>query len=396
MISPRHLTVEWSTPPAQGPSCPTNWLRDNYRQTTGETNYPDRLDLTAEKMALEISQCHQELSQLETLAPGPVTDRCFSRLVELSFGIYPPGVRELALASLEPGLGQELIDLCQLGESEMEKSYSRKAAEWFRQDPEGAVSEVRRRALEVVGEEAEPRRLAIELLRQIYSPPGHKPFPYLDNYVDMVMQAEAPIASKLLSGKAPNLTFTGSGAMDLTADLMLIELGSTHPNLTVTEVDLDGEALELAQALTAFKEAAGAVPPGRKRFVEGDAAAFRYTNQVQREGEIQTDLLFLAAALPTDVRNSILAQLSRDGQPVQGLMVRDSPGLTGQLLYPPTDLEALEQAGYQPVHQAHPIHQLLNGEVILWPGEGSLAPVSHEIVNSTIGASATKILPDEG
>lgn len=329
-------------------ACPTNWLRDAHARVTGDEPFPRRQ--TADGVDERIERARDALKPLypDQLAPGPVTNEAFGELVDIALGVYSSKVEVN-----DP----ELRAICNAGEGQMEAFYARQALEYLESEP-GALESIRERAAQK--NPAGEREWKIELLRALYSPPGKPAYPYLDNYVKMVEQAEGPMVEAL---GPSSLTFAGSGPMDLTADLMLVH----HPELHLNELDRDASAVELSRRLSAYKEELGIIPAGSKTILQRDLG----------EGlkGIPTDVLFIAAAIPGPVRSAVLQGL----KDVDAVIMRDSRGLAGGLLYEPLEVEGMEV-----LYQAHPVQHFLNGDVSIEGDPKNIWPVSGEIVNSTI------------
>jgi hypothetical protein len=277
----------------------------------------------------------------------------------------------------------------------MERHFATKALEWLDRDPAAAEEIILFRverelegrfspdALHENGTEVATAR-RIETLRALLSPPGTG-FPYVDNYVQMVGQGEAAMLFDMATRcnvASPRVAFLGSGSLDLSTDLLVINGHQRGLPLFVESIDTDPIAIELSLRLLEYKERLGVLPPGRKFVRLADAASLNYARQPGDIDAVEADFVFMAAMLPNHTCRDILTSCSIQQHPVHGVLARDAFGLVGELLYDRRDLSLFEEHGFPLCYGSHPLHQLMNGNVPRLP-EVATRTVSPEVVNST-------------
>ena len=373
------------------------WLEETYEAATGRA-LPKTIGLE-QSLALARSAVAQQAglqklvaaSGASAISPDAIATGSLKAISTAFKAVAGPIGLALMHSITGPGGDSVMQSLFNTGEAINEKHHASLALEFVREGGENALDDIRRRALQrVPGGQGKDYRMA--LLRELYSPPGGA-FHKFDRYRIMMQQGEAPVARQLLKDVAKDkpisLTFPGSGSLPLTVDLLSIELGDDFPEVRTNLIDIDPEAIDITRRMLDVKEKLGIQRPGTQRLFTGDAGQFEYrTGPSQSEKEIETDVLFLAAALPTSVTGAVVrnaGSVDSRARQVPTVMGRSALGLS-QKLYEPLDFAEFQRQGLEVEYQAHPIQHLLNETVMVEPTErDKVLLMDEEVVNSLYG-----------
>jgi Nicotianamine synthase protein len=324
-------------------------------------------------------QRYQNDGNIMYLEPSPLTNSAFSSLVAHSTEIVGKKTIEGIASKISDEVKTEIRQMCHVGESALERFYATKILDWLDRDFEAALKTITSKVNSrlkgqfsqselIEGNSSVERAHRIETLRALLSPP-HYEFPYIDNYLVMVAQGEFALLRSLVSQLEQStlrVALVGSGALDLTSDIFLIEGNSNGFPLSFISIDRDPKCVELSQRLLEYKERLGILSKGQKKILLADASKLSYTGgisdkNVENNNIVTVDVVFLAAMLSNQVCQEILESTSNLPMPVQGVMVRDGVGLVGELLYARRDLQKFAHYGYPLLSLAIPEHQVANG-----------------------------------
>ena len=259
----------------------------------------------AESVATTIRDIYLQLAARSDFRPGPGVDELFGRLVRTVL-TTPDDVAAHVLA--DPGvraLAGELRELCQRGETELERAWA------------GRIS---------TG--ASP---GDELAR----------FPYLDNYRRLVTMEFDALAA-VMAPSACSIAFVGAGPLPLSALLF------ARPGVSVHGFDRDSDAVDRA------RRTATSLGRSDVRFDCADATAVDLGSY---------DVVVLAAlvgATPADKR-LILGSLASAMRPGAVLLARSADGLR-TLLYPPVEPDVLD--GFDLLRVVRPAGDVINSAVL--------------------------------
>lgn len=267
-------------------------------------------DATAEARPVvdEVLTLYRALADCTDLAPGPVTDALFSRLVTLAIAARTDAVATAVLG--DPAVAEVVDDLralCARGEAAMERCWAHR-----------------------ITSAADP---AAELAR----------FPYRDNYRDLT-RLEVHAVAGHLPHPPRRMLFVGSGPLPLTA-LML----ARHHGVEVVGLDLDPEAAALGA------DVARALGVDGVRFDVGDVLG---TDDLGGYDAVcLAALVGLDAATKARVLGHVRARLA----PGALVLVRSAHSLRG-LLYPA--VTPGELAGLELLAVVHPFTDVVNSVVL--------------------------------
>ena len=379
------------------PSNGDDWLKEKYEATTGHPLPVFESDQECMQRAVKAMAERRKLEQLvDSKGVGAIDPDAIAtgslKAISTAFKTVG-GPIGLALMHSITGPGGDAVmqKIFNAGEASNEKHHARRALDFVEQGGEKALDDIKSRALKRAPK-GEGKEYRMALLQELYSPPG-KPFHKFDRYRIMMQQGEAPVARSLLANADKNrpksLSFPGSGSLPLTVDLLSIELSDDYPQVKTNLIDIDPEAVEISRRMLKVKEDLGIQPPGSQRIYQGDASAYQYrTGEARSETEISTDILFLAAALPTEGTASVVKSATDPNEPerqVQAVMGRSAEGLS-QKLYEPLDFAEFKRQGLEVEYQAHPVQHLLNGSVNPEAhSRDKTLLMDHEVVNSLYG-----------
>ena len=396
MPGPRGLQIESESLDTE------DWLKEKYEATTGQALPAFESDQECMKRAVEAMAERRKLEQLVdskgvgAIDPDAIATGSLKAISTAFKTIGGPIGLALMHSITGPGGDAVMQKIFNAGEASNEKLHARKALDFVEQGGEQALNDIKSRALKRAPK-GEGKEYRMALLQELYSPPG-KPFHKFDRYKIMMEQGEAPVARSLLANAdkslPKSLSFPGSGSLPLTVDLLSIELSEDYPQVRTNLIDIDPEAVEISRRMLTVKEELGIQPPGSQKIYEGDASAFQYrTGEARSEKEISTDILFLAAALPTEVTASVVRSATDHKEPerqVQAVMGRSAEGLS-QKLYEPLDFEEFKRQGLDVEYQAHPVQHILNGSIKPEAhNRDRTLLMDHEVVNSLYGFRRTE------
>lgn len=259
-------------------------------------------------MCAEVLALYRGLAGVQDLAPGPVTDDLFGRLVGLATARRASSVADAVLA--DPAVDavvDHLRILCAVGETALERYWAQRIA--AADDPHA------------------------ELER----------FPYLGNYRDLT-RLEVHAVAGHLPHPPRRMLFVGTGPLPLTA----LVLAQVH-GVTVDGLDVDADAVERGN------EVARALGVHRVRVRVGDVL-----DATDLRGY---DAVCLAAlvGLDADTKSRVLAHVRARLDPGALVLARSAHSLRG-LLYPvlvPDDL-----AGLDPLAVVHPFTDVVNSVIL--------------------------------
>ncbi|HEY4005278.1 MAG TPA: nicotianamine synthase family protein [Pseudonocardia sp.] len=261
------------------------------------------------EIVVELLRLYQELMALPTLSPNARTNAVFSELVRVA--TYPGDseiarqvLADAAIRRISPGLR----NLCAEGEVELERAWARRIAA-----------------------SSQPWRDLAE-------------FPYFANYQRLTRLEHYAVLG--VAECAPvRLLFVGAGPLPLTSLL----LASQHGHTEIDNIDIDSEAVRLAQRL------AGALGIASLRFRCAD---------VLDCGDLAGyDLVYVAAMVGPHRgdKSRVVEHLYRRMRPGALLLARSAHSLR-TLLYPPLALRDL--AGFRPLIVLDPHTEVVNSLVI--------------------------------
>ncbi|HEY2224995.1 nicotianamine synthase family protein [Actinomycetospora sp.] len=262
-------------------------------------------------VAARVRGLHEALLARPDLAPGPVTNELFSRLVSLA--IDPDASRDADAVLRDPVVERllpSLRGLCAAGEFELERWWAR-----------------------CIVEDVDPRA---ELAR----------FPYHQNYVDLTRLEHHTVAG-LTSDPVRRVLFIGSGPLPLTSLLLAQRHGCEVDN-----IDREPDAVRLGGEIAAALGGTGL------RFRVGDVLDGRDGYDRDRY-----DLVYLAAlaGLDPDSKRRLLEHLGRRLRPGTLVLARSAHSLRG-LLYPVLDPDDLP--GLRTLAVVHPFTDVVNSVVV--------------------------------
>jgi hypothetical protein len=380
------------------------------QDTTRSEFLPGQSVMSSKEVVAAVMESYQELLPVYEMylktgnsslfSPGQVTNSAFSRLVNIGQTYFRPAVLKESLERLsdKQDILNALKQMCYLGEAAMELHFARQTVGWIDEKGEVALDAIKYAGdFGAQGVTDQDFHRKISMLEALFSPPDRDKFPYIDNYTKMIQQSEYFILSQILSRtgatESPTLSFLGSGPMDLSSVIMIVcdhSLG--NGKLKVVSIDRDTEAVEVSQKLTSIMEKLEIFSAGRKKVIHGDAANLNFTKSnygCTENNNCPSDVLFIAAMIPEEIRNSILKKVQENSEnPISGVMMRDAHGLVASLLYPKVNTQILKDNDFSIIQESHPVSQILN-DYLLSCNE-HIRIVSQEIVNSTIGAINNK------
>ena len=374
-----------------------DWLKEKYEATTGHSLPAFESDQECMQRAMKAMAERSKLEHLvnskgvAAIDPDAIATGSLKAISTAFKTVGGPIGLALMHSITGPGGDAVMQKIFNAGEASNEKYHARMALDFVEQGGEKALEDIKKRALKRAPK-GEGKEYRMALLQELYSPPG-KPFHKFDRYKIMMQQGEAPVARSLLADADKNspksLSFPGSGSLPLTVDLLSIELSDDYPQVKTNLIDIDPEAVEISHRMLKVKEELGIQPPGSQRIYQGDASAFQYrTGEARSDKEIPTDILFLAAALPTEVTAGVVKRATAPEEPerqVQAVMGRSAEGLS-QKLYEPLDFEGFKRQGLVVEYQAHPVQHILNGSVKPDTAvRDKILLMDHEVVNSLYG-----------
>jgi nicotianamine synthase len=265
---------------------------------------PDRR--TAVAPAAEVRRLYERLADQPSLAPGPVVNALFHRLVELAIGLDTHTAADvLADPSVRATL-PHLRRLCAEGETELERAWAARIAT-----------------------SSEP---AAELHR----------FPYTENYrrlTDMEWGALAGAGCR----RPRRIAFIGAGPLPLSA-MLLARRGAT-----VDSFDRDGDAISRARRLI------DALRWKRIRF--------HHAGTDERPDLRRFDVVVLAALVGcTPAAKRTALRHVRAAMRPGALLVARSAHAARSLLYPV--LDPAELSGFELLRVVHPFDQVINSVVL--------------------------------
>ncbi|MCD2197575.1 methyltransferase domain-containing protein [Actinomycetospora endophytica] len=266
---------------------------------------------TTAAVVARVRALYEALLARPHLAPEPVTNELFTRLVSLA--IDPVAARDADAVLADPAV-QRLLpglrDLCATGEFELERWWAQRVVA----DPE-------------------PRAALAG-------------FPYHQNYRDLTRLEHHAVAG-LTSAPVRRVLFIGSGPLPLTSLLLAEQYGCAVDN-----IDREPEAVRLSASL------AGGLGVDGLRFRVGDVL-----DGSDGFGRDDYDLVYLAAlaGLDPESKRGLLDHLARTLRPGTLVLARSAHSLRG-LLYPVLDPDDLP--GLRTLAVVHPCTEVVNSVVV--------------------------------
>jgi SAM-dependent methyltransferase len=257
--------------------------------------------------AVTLHRLYRQLAAQASLAPGPVVDALFGRLVDLVTTASLPAVQRLVDDPVVQAIQPRLHQLCARAETELESAWAERVM-----------------ASDQPCEELER-------------------FPYYGNYGQLT-RLEWYAIGGVTTCRPRRVAFVGSGPLPLSAMLLARDYG-----VTVTSYDRDPGAVEQGRRLAAALGLAGLT------FHRADAC---------RCPDLRGyDVVILAALVGMNApeKRRVLRQLYARLRPGALLAARSAHGAR-TLLYPALDLGALE--GLELLAVLHPFHQVINSVVL--------------------------------
>ncbi|KAH9862771.1 hypothetical protein J1614_010864 [Plenodomus biglobosus] len=291
---------------------------------------PTATSTAAHKVLAEIQSIYNDLTGLESLAPGPQINKLLTRLVDLCVLPYSPNLSdEILRLCASTNLCQRLHPICATAEGELESHWAK-------------------------------RIIATSKASKTTPNPSPNPlstFPYHQNYIDL-SRLECATLDAFLPSPPNTLAFVGSGPLPLTSLCIL----DRYPHATIHNIDRDRAALHASRELST-QLGHGA----RMTFGCADVSGEGSSDGEEKTDWHAFDVVFLAAlvGLESHAKIGILEGLARKVRPGTLVVARSAKGLRS-VLYPVLELdEDLERAGYEVLVEVHPWTKVVNSVVVL-------------------------------
>jgi hypothetical protein len=247
-----------------------------------------------------------------------------------------------------------------LGESMAEKFQARNLLAWLGKDFKKAslyINDFDKKGLSET-------QVSLQKLARFMSPPNQD-FRMFDEYF-IRARAEFRLIQEALTGIEPTFVFGGSGAIDLSADMISILAASNNISLKIKEIDVDESALELAIRLYDYKVKLEILTPECKEFFCENIENIKFVkpNSSHALGRDEcgdcfcADVLSLAIMIPPSARARVLHGMHQAAFKTQtpGVLLRGAQGLVADLFYDNTNTQeffsATSASCFFPLHVA--------------------------------------------